>query len=125
MAPELADWLIVLGRFALGGFFAWSGVTHFFALDPITQAMAARRVPSPRLVLIAGSLFQIAMGVLLALGIAVPAAAAALVVFTAAASLMLVDFWNRQGPERIALRNVFLSNLAIIGGLLVAAGNAT
>ena len=69
MAPELADWLIVLGRFLLGGFFAWGGVTHFFALDPITRAMAAHRVPSPRLVLIAGSLFQIAMGVLLALGI--------------------------------------------------------
>ena len=124
MTAEFADWTIVLGRFVLGAFFAYGGFTHFLALDPITQAMAARGVPQPRLVLIAGALFQIVFGLLLAFGIAVPVAAIALIVFTAVASLMLVDFWNRQGPERMALRNVFLSNLAIIGGLLIAAGTA-
>ena len=124
MAAEFADWTIVLGRFVLGAFFAYGGFTHFLALDPITQAMEDRGVPQPRLVLIAGSLFQIVFGLLLAFGIAVPVAAIALIVFTAVASLMLVDFWNRQGPERMALRNVFLSNLAIIGGLLIAAGTA-
>ena len=124
MTAEFADWTIVLGRFVLGAFFAYGGFTHFLALDPITQAMAERGVPQPRLVLIAGSLFQIVFGLLLAFGIAVPAAAIALIAFTVVASMMLVDFWNRQGPERMALRNVFLSNLAIIGGLLIAAGTA-
>ena len=124
MTAEFADWTIVLGRFVLGAFFAYGGFTHFLALDPITQAMADRGVPQPRLVLIAGSLFQIVFGLLLAFGIAVPVSAIALIAFTVVASLMLVDFWNRQGPERMALRNVFLSNLAIIGGLLIAAGTA-
>ena len=122
MTAEFADRTIVLGRFVLGAFFAYGGVTHFLALDPITQAMAARGVPQPRLVLIAGSLFQIVFGLLLAFGIAVPVSAIALIAFTVVASLMLVDFWNRQEPARMALRNVFLSNLAIIGGLLIAAG---
>ena len=122
MTAEFADWTIVLGRFVLGAFFAYGGFTHFLALDPITQAMADRGVPQPRLVLIAGSLFQIVFGLLLAFGIAVPAAAIALIAFTVVASLMLVDFWNKQEPARMALRNVFLSNLAIIGGLLIAAG---
>ena len=124
MTAEFADWTIVLGRFVLGAFFAYGGVTHFLALDPITQAMAARGVPQPRLVLIAGSLFQIVFGLLLAFGIAVPVSAIALIAFTVVASLMLVDFWNKQEPARMALRNVFLSNLAIIGGLLIAAGTA-
>lgn len=124
MESEFADWTIVLGRFVLGAFFAYGGVTHFPALDPIAQAMAARGVPQPRLVLIAGSLFQIVFGLLLAFGIAAPFSALALVVFTIVASLMLVDFWNRQEPARMALRNVFFSNLAIIGGLLIAAGTA-
>ena len=124
MTAEFADWTIVLGRFVLGAFFAYGGFTHFLALDPITQAMADRGVPQPRLVLIAGSLFQIVFGLLLAFGIAVPAAAIALIAFTVVASLMLVDFWNKQEPARMALRNVFLSNLAIIGGLLIAAGTA-
>ena len=124
MAAEFADWTIVLGRFVLGAFFAYGGFTHFLALDPITQAMADRGVPQPRLVLIAGSLFQIVFGLLLAFGIAVPVSAIALIAFTVVASLMLVDFWNKQEPARMALRNVFLSNLAIIGGLLIAAGTA-
>ena len=122
MTAEFADWTIVLGRFVLGAFFAYGGFTHFLALDPITQAMADRGVPWPRLVLIAGSLFQIVFGLLLAFGIAVPVSAIALIAFTVVASLMLVDFWNKQEPARMALRNVFLSNLAIIGGLLIAAG---
>ena len=122
MTAEFADWTIGLGRFVLGAFFAYGGVTHFPALDPIAQAMAARGVPQPRLVLIGGSLFQIAFGVLLAFGIAVSFSAIALIVFTVVASLMLVDFWNKEEPARMALRNVFLSNLAIIGGLLIAAG---
>ena len=124
VTSEFADWTIVLGRFMLGAFFAYGGITHFLALDPITQAMEDRGVPQPRLVLIAGSLFQIVFGLLLAFGISVPAAAIALIAFTVVASLMLVDFWNRQEPARMALRNVFLSNLAIIGGLLIAAGTA-
>ena len=122
MTAEFADWTIVLGRFVLGAFFAYGGFTHFLALDPITQAMADRGVPQPRLVLIAGSLFQIVFGLLLAFGIAMPVSAIALIAFTVVASLMLVDFWNKQEPARMALRNVFLSNLAIIGGLLIAAG---
>ena len=124
MTAEFADWTIVLGRFVLGAFFAYGGFTHFLALDPITQAMADRGVPQPRLVLIAGSLFQIVFGLLLAFGIAVPVSAIALIAFTVVASLMLVDFWNKEEPARMALRNVFLSNLAIIGGLLIAAGTA-
>ena len=124
MTAEFADWTIVLGRFVLGAFFAYGGFTHFLALDPITQAMSDRGVPQPRLVLIAGSLFQIVFGLLLAFGIAVPVSAIALIAFTVVASLMLVDFWNKQEPARMALRNVFLSNLAIIGGLLIAAGTA-
>ena len=124
MTAEFADWTIVLGRFVLGAFFAYGGFTHFLALDPITQAMADRGVPQPRLVLIAGSLFQIVFGLLLAFGIAMPVSAIALIAFTVVASLMLVDFWNKQEPARMALRNVFLSNLAIIGGLLIAAGTA-
>ena len=124
MAPELAAWMMDIGRLVLGGFFAYGGASHFFALDPISQAMSARGAPWPRLLLVVGSLFQIAGGLMLALGIAVPLAAIALVVFTIVASLMLVDFWNKEEPARTALRNVFLSNLAIIGGLLIAAGNA-
>lgn len=124
-STDLSLYAIVLGRFLLGGLFVLGGIKHFFALDPITGALRARGVPAPRFVLIAGSLFQIVAGAALMAGGLVTWAALGLVVFTILASLMLVNFWSlEKGPPRENLQNIFFSNLAIIGGLLVAAGTA-
>jgi putative oxidoreductase len=38
---------------------------------------------------------------------------------------MMCNFWDMKGAEREAMKNVWLSNLAIIGGLLIAASQAT
>jgi putative oxidoreductase len=43
------------------------------------------------------------------------------VLFTFAASVMLLNFWDLEGPAREAAINVWLSNLAIVGGLLITA----
>ena len=112
---------LVVGRLLLGAFFVAGGVHHFFLLPQITQAMARRGVPAPGFVLILGSAFQIVAGVMLAAGIFVPAAALGLVAFTIAASLMLVNFWDMEGAAREGAVSTWKSNLAIIGGLLIAA----
>ncbi|WP_246676252.1 hypothetical protein [Mesorhizobium sp. B1-1-5] len=49
-----------------------------------------------------------------------PFAAGALVVFTLATNVMLLRFWAVEEPERQVLRNAFLINIAVIGGLLLA-----
>lgn len=121
---EISQVLLILGRLLLGGLFVYGGVHHMFAIPAITQAMAARGVPAPRLVLLVGSAFQFVAGLLLILGLYVAPAALALVLFTLAASIMLLNFWDLEGPAREAAKNVWLSNLAIIGGLLIAAAQA-
>jgi putative oxidoreductase len=115
---------LVVGRLLLGVFFALGGFHHFSALDPISQAIARRGVPAPKLVLIVGSVFQIVAGLLLAAGVYVQAAALGLVAFTLIASIMLVNFWDLEGAAREAAVTNWKSNLAIIGGLLIAAGTA-
>jgi putative oxidoreductase len=117
--------LLTLGRILLGGLFVFGGVHHFFILDPLTEAIRKRGVPMPRLVLLAGSIFQLVAGLLLMLGLFVTPAAFGLVAFTLVASVMMCNFWNMSGAQRDAMRNVWLSNLAIIGGLLIAASQAT
>jgi putative oxidoreductase len=112
-----------LGRLLLGGLFVYSGIFHFSALEPVSQMMRERGVPQPRALLILGSVYEIALGVLLIIGFFRAPAALGLALFTLAASVMMVDFWNRSGPERIAMRNAFLANIAIIGGLLVTAAS--
>jgi putative oxidoreductase len=116
--------LLAAGRLLLGGLFVFGGVHHLFTMPAILEAMTARGVPAPRLVLLAGSAFQFVAGLLLVLGIWVAPAALGLVVFTIAASVMLLNFWDLEGPAREAARNVWQSNLAIIGGLLIAAAQA-
>ena len=117
--------LLVIGRLLLGGFFVAAGVQHFIIFPPVSQAKAQRGVPAPRFVLIFGTAFQIAAGLLLITGILVPLAALGLVIFTLAASVMLLNFWSMEGAARDAALNSWKSNLAIIGGLLIVAAQTT
>ena len=82
--------------------------------------LASRNFPAPALMLAVGSALEIVAGLMLALGLAVPFAAGALIVFTLATNVMLLRFWACEEPERQVLRNAFLINLAVVGGLLVS-----
>jgi putative oxidoreductase len=124
MRFEISQMLLVLGRLLLGGLFVFGGVRHLFIIPAVTQAIAARGVPAPRLVLLVGSAFQFVAGLLLMLGLFVAPAALGLVLFTLAASVMLLNFWDLDGAAREAAINVWQSNIAIIGGLLIAAAHA-
>ena len=124
MLFDPAHVLLVVGRLLLGGLFVYAGIRHLFLIPVLTQVIAARGVPFPRLVLLAGSSFQFVGGVLLMGGLWVPAAAFGLVVFTIVASFLLLNFWDMEDPARQNTINVWLSNMAIIGGLLVTASQA-
>jgi putative oxidoreductase len=122
---SLQEHLWLLGRALLGALFVVSGVRHFFIFGGVAQAIAARGVPQPQLVLALGSAFQTVAGVLLIVGVLVPVAALGLVVFTVLASLMLLNFWGLQGEARANAITGWLSNVAIIGGLLMAAARGS
>lgn len=116
--------LTVLGRLLLGGLYVVGGVQHFFILPGLSGALAARGVPMARLSLIAASAFQILAGLLLMLGLWVAPAAIGLVVFTVIASYLMLNFWDLEGPARDGAKKAVQANLAIIGGLLIAAAQA-
>jgi len=124
MTPEIAQALIVVARILVGALFIIGGIRHFPALDPMSAAMSARGVPQAKLVLVAGSIYQIVLGITLALGLLVTASALGLILFTALATFMMLNFWDKEGGERNALFNGFLSNVAICGGLLALAATA-
>ena len=125
MDPTLPNALVALGQLLLGALFVYGGINHFFIAPKIVPMMVARGVPYPHLTLYAGSIFQAVCGACLTLGILIAPAALGLVAFTVAASVMLVNFWDLpQGEAREMLKGVFASNVAIVGGLLVAAAQA-
>ena len=124
MSDDMAVVAIALGRVLMGGVFIIGGIPHFSALEPLTQVLKARGLPAPRLCLIVGTVFQIIAGALLMFGQFVQFAALGLVVFTLVASALMLNFWSLTGEARGAIKNAFMANLAIIGGLLIAAATA-
>lgn len=124
MHEQLAEVALILGRVLLGGVFVFGGIEHFLSLQHLAQMMSKRGVPLPMTVLVAGSIFQIVFGVALMVGVLVPWACLGLVVFTIAATIMFLNFWDMQGFERVAARNTAVVNVAVVGGLVVAAAQA-
>ncbi|MBY4590861.1 MULTISPECIES: DoxX family protein [Rhizobium] len=113
--------MIVLGRLLLGGLYVAGGIHHFFVIVPLTDAIEARGIPFAKWVLLSGSMFQVLAGTQLMLGLFVTAAAFGLILFTLAATIMLLNFWDMQGTARESAINTWKTNMAIIGGLLIAA----
>jgi putative oxidoreductase len=124
LSSDLGVALAAVGQLLLGGLFVVAGLRHFSIVPAVTAMIAARGVPLPNLTLLAGTVFQIAAGACLMLGVLVVPAAIGLVLFTLAASVMLLNFWDMQGEAREVAKSAFLANIAIIGGLLVTAGQA-
>jgi putative oxidoreductase len=118
---ELAPTLMVVGRALLGCLFVGGGLRHLTIFAAIANDMAKRGVPLPRLALAAGTAFQIAAGTLLILGMFVVPAALGLIVFTVAATVMMLNFWDMAGETRGWAVNNWLSNIGIVGGLLLVA----
>ena len=109
-----------LGALLVGGVFVFAGIEHFLKFGAMRDYLAVQRFPAPALMLAAGSTVEVVAGVLLAVGIARPFAAGALAAFTLATNVMLLRFWAVEEPERQVLRNAFLINIGVIGGLLLA-----
>lgn len=110
-----------LGFVLLGGVFVWSGAEHFMKFKTIEAQLAERQFPAPGFLLAARSIVEIVAGLCVVTGIVRPHAALALIVFTAAASITALNFWCYCGPERQGLRSAFTINIAVIGGLILAA----
>ena len=108
------------GALLIGGVFVLAGIEHFLKFGAMRDYLAAQNFPAPALMLAAGSAIEITAGSPLAVGVARLPAAVALVIFTLATNLTLLRFWASVEPERQMLRNAFLINIAVIGGLLLA-----
>ncbi|WP_167758564.1 DoxX family protein [Zemynaea arenosa] len=110
-----------LGLLCLALMFVRAGVVHFMHFGAVAGMLRARRWPAPALLLAAGSLVQIVAGIGLLFAPTRAVSAGLLIGFTAAASITLLDFWHLTGRERTQPENAFFSNIAVCGGLLLAA----
>jgi putative oxidoreductase len=100
------------------------GIRHCFHFSFLAQVIARRGIPTASLVLLVGTALQIGAGATLIFGFYPIWAIGALIVFTLVASVMLLNFWGMEGSDRNNAINAWLSNIGIVGGLLVVAAHA-
>ncbi|MEJ6784281.1 DoxX family protein [Aminobacter sp. Piv2-1] len=111
--------LALMGRFFLGGAFVFAGLRNIANAKLLTGMMTARGVPQAGLVLWAGIVLQILAGLMVAIGFQAAYAAAALIAFLVAGTLMFHNFWDHQGPDRASRINGVVSNVALAGSFLL------
>ena len=117
------DIALLVARLLLAIMFMASALDKF-RLDPVElRQIASLHLPAPRAIERLTGVFETVAVAALVFGIYARVAAVALALFVAFVSLMFVRFWSFDGPPdmRSMLRNIFLGNVAVIGGLLYVA----
>ena len=117
--PSDVSYLILLARMLLSSPFLYSGVDKCWRWSAAQREVAASGLPGPTLLHLVTVLVQLGGGLSLLLGIETQLGALLLSLFLIPVTVMYHPFWKRSGADFVTEADHFLSNLAIIGGLLV------
>jgi putative oxidoreductase len=116
------DAALALGRVVLVAMFVVSGLGKLNDLSATAAFIASKGLPFAELLAFGAGLSETCGGLMIVFGYRTRLAAMVLIVFTAAATVLVHDFWNLADVERINELAHAWKNLALIGGLIVLAG---
>ena len=119
LVPSDASYWILLARVLLCSPFLYSGVDKCWRWSAAQREVAASGLPWPTLLHLVTVVVQLGGGFSLLLGIEPRLGALLLLLFLIPVTVMYHPFWKRSGADFVTEADHFLSNLAIIGGLLV------
>jgi putative oxidoreductase len=119
----LQGMLLLVARVLMATMFFTSARDKFRLDATEMQQVASLHLPVPAFFLVLTGVFEGAGGAALVLGVYARIAAGALALFTVFVSLVFVRFWSFEGPPemRTMLKNTFVGNVAIAGGLVYLA----
>jgi putative oxidoreductase len=110
-----------LGRLLLSVIFILSGVQKLMHFSQTASMMAGKGIPLATVALALSIAVEVGGGLLLIIGYKVRYVAMVMALFLVPVTLTFHNFWAFQGAAREMQMVNFLKNLAIMGGLLVAA----
>lgn len=117
--------LHLLGRLLLAAIFLVSGVRKALAFQATVATLAGKGFPYAEIVAILTIALKVGGGLMLLTDIGARPAGWALAAFTLAAGVLFHAFWLSPPDQWIAQFNNFMKNIAIVGGLIIAAETAT
>lgn len=114
------EYLFLLGRLLLGGFFVSAGIGHFQKLDMMAGYAASKKVPMPKFGVAFTGLLLLLGGLGVILGVWVPYALGCLVLFLVPTTFVMHSYWNDTDPgTKMANRVNFGKNIALLGAVLI------
>lgn len=114
--------VFVIARVLLALMFVLAGLSKFGDLGGTAGYIASGGLPMPGVLAVLTAALEVGAGVALAIGWRVRLAAIALAIFTVVASLLFHNFWAVPADQAYMQQLMFMKNLAIAGGLLLAFG---
>ncbi|EAW29885.1 hypothetical protein GP2143_11819 [marine gamma proteobacterium HTCC2143] len=127
MSPDLIQHcqraFLLAGRGLLGLYFIVPGITKITGFAAMTEYMAEHNVPMVSVLLVLTIIIQIGGGACLAIGYRTQLMAFVLAGITLVISLFMHNFWAMEaGMEQAHETQNFVKNMAIMAGLMYAAG---
>lgn len=114
------EYLFVLGRILLGGYFVMSGLNHFKHLEMLTGYAQSKGVPVPKVAVLGTGLMMVLGGLGVLLGIYIQLSVLLLSVFLLVVSFQMHQFWKVTDPmARMGEEVNFKKNLALLGAILM------
>ena len=110
-----------LGRLLMSVIFILSGFQKLMHFSQTASMMAGKGIPLATVALVLTIAIELGGGLLLITGYKVKYVAIVMALWMVPVTLSFHNFWAYQGDAREMQMVNFLKNLAIIGGLLVAA----
>jgi len=111
--------LFALGHYFIAGTFILSGLKTLTSWDQGITFLKTKDIPFERLILTISILWQLLGGGLLLLSGWQRAGCILLILYTAFAGLRFYPFWRMSNVEQYINTIFFLTNLGLIGGLLI------
>ncbi len=114
------DYIVLVGRILLGGFFIYSGINHFRGLNMMSGYAASKGIPYPKLAIGGTGVLLLIGGLSILLGYQPVIGVAAVVLFFVGVTPMMHAFWKVSDPQAKAMERVqFTKNVALLGASLM------
>jgi putative oxidoreductase len=118
MAYGLQGVLALVGRILLCGIFAMGAVGHVMHFEGAVAGMTKKGVPMPEVSLVGATALLILGSLSVVLGFKARLGAVLLILFLAAVTPVMHNFWAAEEADRQQEMINFLKNVGLVGGLL-------
>jgi putative oxidoreductase len=113
------EYLFVLGRVLLGGYFAMSGFNHLKNLNMLTGYAQSKGVPMPKAAVLLTGLMMLLGGLGILLGVYVQVSIYLIAIFLFVVTLKMHQYWKADEASKMGEHINFYKNMGLLGAVLM------